>query len=172
MRNMSFALTTQQMLAGTKTVTRRLGWAGLQPGTVLCAVEKSQGLGKGGKVRRLGQIRVLSVTLEPLNVLFGTSYGDAEAVREGFPHLRGEQFAAMFCEHMGCGTHTVVTRIEFEHLGAARETTTHAELARHGVVNHDVGRTCGICQRDVPSGFKHEHGFGVCRPARKAGGGQ
>jgi hypothetical protein len=116
-RNISFALTTAQILDRSKTVTRRLGWRGLTPGTVLCAVEKSQGLGKGGKVRRLGQIRVLDVRPEPLRVLYGTSYGDAEATREGFPTMSGEQFVAMFCEHMGCGIDTVVTRIEFEHLG-------------------------------------------------------
>lgn len=117
MRNISFTLTTAQILDRSKTVTRRLGWATLGPGDVLCAVEKSQGLGKGGKVRRLGQIRVLSVRREPLRVLHGTSYGDAEATREGFPTMSGEQFAAMFCEHMGCGLDAIVTRIEFEHLG-------------------------------------------------------
>jgi len=116
MRNISFSLTTAQILDRSKTVTRRLGWRGLMPGTVLCAVEKSQGLGKGGKVRRLGQIRVVDVRSEPLRVLHGTSYGDAEATREGFPTMSGEQFAAMFCEHMGVGLDTIVTRIEFEHL--------------------------------------------------------
>lgn len=118
MRNISFALTTAQIIDRSKTVTRRLGWATLKPGTVLCAVEKSQGLGKGGKVRRLGQIRVVDVRQEPLRCMHGTSYGDAEATREGFPTMSGEQFAAMFCEHMGCSLDTVVTRIEFEHLDA------------------------------------------------------
>lgn len=118
MRHMSFSLTTPQMLARTKTVTRRLGWSFLAPGTLIQAVEKSQGLRKGEKVRRLGVIRIVKVTQEPLRHLHGTSYGDAEATREGFPTMSGEQFAAMFCEHMGCGLDRVVTRIEFEHVDA------------------------------------------------------
>jgi len=114
-RQISFALTTAQFLDGTKTVTRRLGWGYLCPGTLLQGVEKSQGLGKGGKVRRLGVIRVVSVRLEPLQHLTG-SYGSAEAAREGFPGLTGEEFARMFCENMRCGMDAVVTRIEFEHV--------------------------------------------------------
>lgn len=119
MRNISFALTTAQILDRSKTVTRRLGWATLKPGTVLCAVEKSQGLGKGGKVRRLGQIRVVDVRQESLHELVGTDYGDEEAKREGFPDHTGEQFVEMFCQNMECCVDTVVTRIEFEHLDSA-----------------------------------------------------
>lgn len=47
MRNMSFALTTDQILAGTKTVTRRLGWLRLQPGDHLRPVRKCMGLRPG-----------------------------------------------------------------------------------------------------------------------------
>lgn len=60
MRMMSFALTTPQMLARAKTVTRRVGWATLQPGTVLQAVEKSQGLGRGARVTRTVKLASLS----------------------------------------------------------------------------------------------------------------
>ena len=63
------------------------GWANLQPGT-LQAVEKSQG-SKGGKVRKLGMIRVVSVRREQLSRLVGTVYGREEAAREGFPDLDG-----------------------------------------------------------------------------------
>ena len=35
MRSMSFMLTTQQIRDRTKSVTRRTGWADLQPGTLL-----------------------------------------------------------------------------------------------------------------------------------------
>ena len=35
MRRMSFALTTDQILSQTKTVTRRFGWEKLKPGDVL-----------------------------------------------------------------------------------------------------------------------------------------
>lgn len=111
MRQMSFALTTEQMLSRTKTVTRRLGWATLKPGTVLQAVEKSQGLGKGGKVRRLHQIRVVDVRREPL--FYITS---EDVAREGFPRMSRDDFIAMFCKHMRCEKEEHVTRIEFEHL--------------------------------------------------------
>lgn len=119
MRQMSFSLTTQQMLARTKTVTRRLGWATLQPGTLIQAVEKSQGLGKGGKVRKLGVIRVVSVRREPLDrILYKGGLDDIE--REGFPTMSGDQFVAMFCEHMRCNDDVEVTRIEFEHVEEAQ----------------------------------------------------
>jgi hypothetical protein len=39
---------------------------------------------------------------------------------------------------------------------------THDDLSRAGVVNHDEGRTCAFCDCDVPSGYRHEHGQGVC----------
>ena len=117
MRQMSFALTTEQMLARTKTVTRRTGWRDLRQGTLLQAVEKSQGLRKGQRVRKLGVIRVVSVFRERLSELVGTDYGDAAAVREGFPDHTGEQFVEMFCNsHNGCCADTIVTRIEFEHV--------------------------------------------------------
>lgn len=61
MRNMSFALTTDQFLAGTKTVTRRLGWKFLKPGDRVMACEKCMGLRKGEKIRRLGEIEIVSV---------------------------------------------------------------------------------------------------------------
>jgi hypothetical protein len=121
-RHMSFALTTPQMRARTKTVTRRLGsWLNLKPGTLLLAVEKSQGLRKGEKVRPIGVIRVVSVKQESLGDLVGTDYGDAEAVREGFPEHSGEQFVEMFQQRNGSGPGLpVVTRIEFEHVEDAR----------------------------------------------------
>lgn len=116
MRHMSFALTTPQMLARTKTVTRRLGWATLKPGTLLQAIEKGQGLRKGEKVRKLGVIRVVEVKREPLWMLGHPRYGADEAAREGFPALNGAQFLERFCQHSGCKPEDAVTRIEFEHV--------------------------------------------------------
>lgn len=111
---MSFALTTPQMLARTKTVTRRLGWRDLQPGTLLQAVEKSQGLKKGEKVRKLGVIRVVSVTREPLSCM--DEGRPLECAREGFPDMRPAAFCRMFCAHNGGDLTQDVTRIEFEHV--------------------------------------------------------
>lgn len=54
MRNMSFSITTRQVMARTKTVTRRLGWLHAYPSQQVLPVEKSRGLRKGEKVRPIG----------------------------------------------------------------------------------------------------------------------
>jgi len=127
MRNISFALTTRQIRERTKTVTRRRGtwWAKiLKPGDLLCAVEKSQGIKKGGLVR-LGVIRVVSVRMEslweiaaPSNVLTYGVLGQGECDREGFPMMWGVDFVQMFCREMGGAPSQPVTRIEFEYVEA------------------------------------------------------
>lgn len=122
MRNLSFALTTAQMRARTKTVTRRKGtwWAGvLKPGDLVCAVEKSQGIKKGGLVR-LGTIRIVSVRVERLDdIELLQNHGNDECEREGFPLMLGRGFVVMFCKHMGGNQLQSVTRIEFEHVESA-----------------------------------------------------
>jgi hypothetical protein len=120
-RNISFALTTGQFKARTKTVTRRLGWERLKVGDVLCGVVKSQGLKSGEKVDRLGMIRVADVRREPLRrMLDDLDYGFAETDREGFPtgpmHWPSE-FVQYFCKsHKGCTPESIITRIEYEYL--------------------------------------------------------
>lgn len=122
MRNISFALTARQILDRSKTVTRRDGWRFLKAGDVLCAVEKSQGLKKGEKVKRLGMIRVVNVRQEPLRRMTDDlDYGFAETRREGFPppHTNGypSVFVDFFCaSHKGCTPDSIITRIEFEYL--------------------------------------------------------
>lgn len=110
MRNISFALTEPQILAGTKTVTRRTGWATLAPGTLLMGVRKGMGLKKGETVHRLRPIRVVSVRREALGAI-----DQADVIAEGFPEMTPAEFVAMFCAHNNCGPETVVTRIEFEY---------------------------------------------------------
>lgn len=114
-RNISFALTTRQFIAGTKDVTRRMGWVFLKVGDELCAVEKSQGLGKGGKIKRLGMIRVVSVRREQLcKIVLDMKYGWQECRREGFPKMPPGDFMGFFCKsHRGCRHTDVITRIEF-----------------------------------------------------------
>lgn len=116
-RNISFSLTTDQIRARTKTVTRRKGWTFLKPGDVLNACVKCMGLKPGEKIERICQIRVVSVRRESLQVLCDDrTYGRKEAKREGFPELRGHEFAQMFCQHMGGYFDQEVTRIEFEYV--------------------------------------------------------
>mgnify|MGYP001616820276 CR=1 FL=1 len=111
MRRMSFALTERQLLAGHKTVTRRLGWRTLKAGDELLAVDKCMGLKKGQKQRVLARIRIVSVRREPLFYA-----NEHEARAEGFPHMTGSEFVTYFARSMKCDPMTEVTRIEFEML--------------------------------------------------------
>ena len=126
MRNISFALTTAQFRARTKTVTRRNGWRFLRGGETLMGVERGMGLKKGETVQRLGPIRVLSVRREPLRRLIDEpEYGAAEVIAEGFPNLTPAEFIAMYCKHNRCDCAHIVTRIEFEHLCPDAGRCTH-----------------------------------------------
>jgi hypothetical protein len=119
MRLMAFSLTTDQIRGRTKTVTRRLGWSDLRPGELLQAVEKSMGLKKGERVRRLAVLRARHVWREPLRAATGAAIDEARL--EGFPHLTTEEFIAFFCRsHRGCTWDTVVTRIEFGYVKVAK----------------------------------------------------
>lgn len=125
MRNISFALTTRQIRERSKTVTRRLGWKHLRKGDLLQGVVKGMGLKPGESPEKLAIIIVTKVEREPLNMMsLAEQYGDREAVKEGFPELRGYEFVRMFAENMNCEQHTEVTRIEFRFIpgGAVRRT--------------------------------------------------
>lgn len=110
-RNMSFALTTKQILDRTKTVTRRIAWKHLRAGQYVNAVVKSMGLKKGEKMQKLARLKIVSVTIEPI-----WKCTDEEAAREGFPGMSGSDFVKMFCRHIGCTPGQEVTRIEFEYV--------------------------------------------------------
>lgn len=111
-RNISFALTTGQFRDKTKTVTRRVGWKFLKPGTILMGCEKVQGIKKGGLVR-LGLIEVVDVRREKLSLI-----DQDDVIKEGFPEMKPWDFIKMFVQHMNPsgGTQAIVTRIEFKYL--------------------------------------------------------
>jgi hypothetical protein len=112
MRNMSFTLTTQQILDGSKTVTRRDGWAFLKPGDRVCAVRKSRGLRAGEKLAPLRVLEIALITREPLLAIT-----PEDVIREGFPDMTREKFISMFCaSHKGCTPETEITRIEFRYV--------------------------------------------------------
>ncbi|MBL3601592.1 MAG: HNH endonuclease [gamma proteobacterium endosymbiont of Lamellibrachia anaximandri] len=95
-RNMSFALTTDQFKARTKTVTRRLGWGFLKPGDTVMGCRKCMGLKPGEKLERLGLIRILNVRREPLSRMFTEhTYGLMETTKEGFPEMGTLDFIDM-----------------------------------------------------------------------------
>ena len=111
-RNMSCALTAQQVLDELKDVTRRLGWKFLKAGDILNLVNKTMGFKKGERPVKYKTVRVLSVRPERLDLIT-----PAECRREGFPHLTPAEFVTMFCRtHKGCTPETVITRIEWEYL--------------------------------------------------------
>ncbi len=113
-RNISFAMTTEQIRMKTKTVTRRLGWWRLTPGTILQPVEKGMGLKRGEKVVKVGgPIRVVSVRRERLKEVT-----QEDVNREGFPYMSREDFILFFLVGHRCPyiEYTPVNRIEFEYL--------------------------------------------------------
>lgn len=117
MRNMSFALTTDQFLSRTKTVTRRGGWKFLKPGDRVMGVRKGMGLKPGEKVERLYPIEVVSVRREPLDAI-----DQADVIAEGFPRMTTVDFVAMYCRHSPGGPEQMVTRIEFRPLDEGGDT--------------------------------------------------
>jgi len=114
---MSFSLTTPQILARSKTVTRRMGWRFLKPGDLIQAVERSRGLKKGEPLHKLAVLRIVDVRVEPLSRLVtDPGYGEDELPREGFPCWTRDEFIDMFMRTHGLKTTDAeVTRIEFEY---------------------------------------------------------
>lgn len=122
MRNMSFALTTSQIMEGTKDVTRRLGWRFLKPGQLIRPVRKCMGLRPGETLDVLRDpLYVVSVRRERLDrMVTDVEYGHTEVRREGFawhPDYKDPgAWVAMFCAtHKGCTPETEITRIEFSY---------------------------------------------------------
>lgn len=107
MRRISFAMTERQLLDGTKTVTRRLGWQYAKVGDRYMAIDKHNYRVKGAS-RVLGTVTIIDVRREYLAAIT-----DPDVAAEGFEGRSREWFIEMFCKAMGCGPSTLVTRIEF-----------------------------------------------------------
>lgn len=108
MRIISFAWTTEALLSGKKSVTRRT-WreCRLQPGELVQAWDKSP----RAKGKRVGTIRIKGVTREPLAAI--ASYGPEELEREGGLWRTAEDFIQAFAA-VGTTSRDPVWRIEFE----------------------------------------------------------
>ena len=112
MRLISFAITTKQVRERTKTVTRRLAWEGLKPGTLLLGVEKAMGLKKGEKVKPLAVVRVVDVRRERVDAITAD-----DCAREGFPEKTPADFVDLFLRmYKGLKRSDLLTRIEFEYV--------------------------------------------------------
>ena len=110
MRNMSFSMTTEQFMDGSKDVTRRFGWWFLKAGDRVQAVEKAMGLKKGEKMKVLGVIEIVSVTKEPLHLI---SADDCK--REGFPHFTQCDFINFILKAFKDKSQdSIINRIEFK----------------------------------------------------------
>lgn len=127
MRMMSFALTERQLMDGTKTVTRRTGWANLKSGDRLLAVRKAMGLKAGEKVQALCEIEIISVRR-----VYLADIDKADCAAEGFSHLSPDEFTAMFKKHMGIKAppdECQITRIEFRKVPGSERVAVQAPLA-------------------------------------------
>lgn len=113
MKRISFALTKQQILARTKTQTRRIGWWKLTVGEVLRPVEKCMGLKPGEKQKIIGDydIRVVGIRREYLNEI-----SRKECRLEGFPEKTPDEFISGFCVEMKCDPDQIVNVIDFEYV--------------------------------------------------------
>ncbi len=111
MRNMSFSMTADQVIAGTKTVTRRFGWWFIKEGDLVRPIYKGMGLKKGEKVKPIrGPIRIVRAKAELL-----CDITKADVIREGFPGQTRQWFISMLCAHHRTYPSAVVNRIEFEY---------------------------------------------------------
>lgn len=115
MKRMSFSMTEEQYVSGSKTVTRRLGWwdkkadrPRLKPGEVFMGIRKGMGLKKGEKQVELGRSEHIESRREPLSAIT-----PEDVIREGFPDMTPAEFVSMFCAANRCKPDTVITRIEF-----------------------------------------------------------
>lgn len=110
-RNMSVALTTQQVMDETKDVTRRLRWLHVYVGDELNLVNKTMGFKKSEKPVVFKRVRVVSIRREAL-----AEITPDDCRREGFPHLTPAEFVAFFCKHNKCTPATIITRIEWSYI--------------------------------------------------------
>ena len=104
-------MTTDPVRHRIKDLTRRFGWWFLKPGDIVNLVEKSMGLKRGEKIKRLATVRVVSTRPEPLNAIT-----QADVIREGFPDSTPAQFVQMLVDHYKVNPAEIVNRIEFEYI--------------------------------------------------------
>lgn len=110
-RLMSVALTTPQVIARSKTVTRRDGWRFLKPGDRLTLCPKVMGFRRGEHPERIVDVEVLSVRRERLDAITAD-----DVAAEGL-EMTPAEFVAFFCRtHKGCRPDSEVTRIEWRYL--------------------------------------------------------
>ncbi|MGY2025787.1 hypothetical protein [Nocardia gipuzkoensis] len=112
-RLMSVSLTEDAVCDRRKTVTRRMGWLHLTPGTRLTLCRKVMGRKPGEPLVRIVDVEVVDVRRERLALI-----GPDDVEAEGFEDMTPDAFVEFFCRsHKGCTPDTVVTRIRWRYLG-------------------------------------------------------
>jgi len=121
-RRMSFSATTEQMWAGSKTVTRRdpATWRHLTPGDRVVAIEKGMGLAAGERQVVIGEIEITSNEVIRLD-----AGDDTEARREGFESW-AEFLSVWYRLHGEPKPGELVRRIEFRHVDQAEQLELEA----------------------------------------------
>lgn len=128
--NMAFTMTIEPMYQHLKTCTSRNGWLRAYVGQEVMAIEKGQGIPRGGHVVKIGLIRFLLVRFEPLRRMIDEpEYGRWKVVAEGFPLMTPAEFVEMYCRANKCDPERIITHIEFEPLYPKRETARDFERA-------------------------------------------
>jgi len=116
-RLMSVSLTEDAVRERTKTVTRRMSWFDLVPGTRLTLCRKVMGRRKGEPLVRIVDVEVISVRRERLDAITAE---DVEA--EGFAGWTTDRFIEFFCAHQKkTAPDSTVTRIEWKYLDGTGE---------------------------------------------------
>lgn len=69
MRLISCSMTEPQIEDRSKTETRRLGWLDVEPGDLLCFVDRCMGFKKGERPRRISIVVVTHAHREPLGCI-------------------------------------------------------------------------------------------------------
>ncbi len=115
-RNMSFFLTTDQVIDGSKDVTRRFGWDYLKIGEQVMACQKCQGIRKGETINRLRLIEIVSIRPERADEITRYPEPEIECAREGFPEMSPSDFVEMLCKANRKKPDEICNRIEFKYV--------------------------------------------------------
>jgi hypothetical protein len=115
---MSVSLTEDAVVRRAKTVTRRLGWLFLTPGTQLTLCRKVMGRKPGEPLVRIAEVQVVSVRRERLDAIT-----DDDVTREGFHPMSARWFVDFFCKEMKVKPDAEVTRVEWRYLATDQKCT-------------------------------------------------
>lgn len=150
-RLMSVALTTEQVRARRKTVTRRVGWQVLKPGDLLTLCPKVRGRRAGEPLERIVTVEVVSIRREQLDHIT-----PEDVVAEGFPDMTPTEFVEFFtATHRGVTASTEITRVEWQYPRICRDcgctdyaacTTPHGPCAWSLTYDDHTG-ICTSCRR-------------------------